>query len=238
MHTVDVNKLESSGILTSGSSHSRLAEELRIIKRRLLINADGLGARPTADGNVIMVTSTAPGEGKTFLSANLAMSIAMEIDRTVLLVDCDTVKFGVTGLFGVEGKLGLADLLVRTNLDLTDVLLETNIDGLTILPSGERISNINELMASQRMARLLKDMASRYQNRVMILDSPPLLATTETSVLARLVGQIVIVVASGKTKQTDLITAIERLDPSKEIGVVLNQSFDRVETAYYEGYYR
>jgi len=237
--TLDLSfeELERSGFLTPKSRQSLLAEELRIIKRRLLINADGPGVRPNTDGNLIMVTSTAPGEGKTFVSTNLAMSVAMEIDRTVLLVDCDTVRFGVTGLFGVEGKLGLADLLLRADLDLADVLVKTNIDGLTILPAGKRVSNINELMASQRMARLLKDMASRYDNRIIILDSTPVLATTETSVLARFVGQIVIVTAAGKTKQRDLLTAIARLDPSKEIGLVLNQSLDQGDTPYYDGYY-
>lgn len=234
---LDFAALDRSGILTPHSARYRLAEELRVIKRRLLINAAAFSGSPINHRNVIMITSASPGEGKTFLAMNLAVSIELEIDRTVLLVDCDTVRSRLSRLLGVESLPGLSDLLVRPNLSLGDVLRKTNIDDLTILPAGSRIPHINEQMASQKMLRLIEDLATRYEDRIIILDSPPLLATTETSVLARLVGQIVLVVASGQTKQRDLQAAIELVDPSKIAGLVLNKSEERPETSYYENYF-
>ncbi|MCU0735218.1 MAG: XrtA-associated tyrosine autokinase [Methylotetracoccus sp.] len=235
---INVDKLDRAGILTPKTARYRLAEELRVIKRRLLINAAGLQEDSVNYGNLIMVTSASPGEGKTFFSANLAISIELEIDRTVLLVDCDTIRSGVSRLFGVESELGLSDLLMRPDLTLDDVIHETDIDELTLLPAGSRIPHINEQMASRKMQRLMMDLAQQNADRIIIFDSPPLLATTESSVLARLVGQIVLVVAAGQTKQDDLQAALDQVDPSKVAGVVLNKSSERTETAYYENYYR
>jgi capsular exopolysaccharide synthesis family protein len=155
----------------------------------------------------------------------------------VLLVDCDTARAGVSHLFGVESELGLSDVLMREDLSLGDVLIDTDIDDLTILPAGSKTPHINERMASQKMVRLMKELSSQYDNRIIILDSPPLLATTEASVLARLVGQIVFVVAAGQTRQSDLMTALEQVDLAKVAGLVLNKSTDLVETAYYGSYY-
>lgn len=233
---IDFEKLERAGILTSRSGSYRLAEELRHIKRRLLINASDFGEGPIDRSNLIMVTSAGPGEGKTYVAGNLAVSIELEIDRTVLLVDCDTVKKATSRLFGVQDRPGLSDLLMRTDLDIAQVLCRTDLDDLTVLPAGSRVTHINEHMASQRMQRLITEMATRYDDRIVVLDTPPLLATSETSVLARLVGQIVIVVAAGRTKQSDLLAALEQVDPSKVSGLVLNRNEEKAETSYYESY--
>lgn len=234
--SIDFEKLERAGILTDRSGSYRLAEELRHIKRRLLINASDFGEGPIDRSNLIMVTSAGPGEGKTYVAGNLAVSIELEIDRTVLLVDCDTVKKATSRLFGVQDRPGLSDLLMRPDLDIAQVLCRTDLDDLTILPAGNRVTHINEHMASQRMQRLITEMATRYDDRIVVLDTPPLLATSETSVLARLVGQIVIVVAAGRTKQSDLLAALEQVDPSKVSGLVLNKNEEKAETSYYESY--
>jgi exopolysaccharide/PEP-CTERM locus tyrosine autokinase len=234
---LNFENLERAGVFTQRSGSYRLAEELRHIKRRLLINASDFGEGPIDRSNLIMVTSAGPSEGKTYVAANLAVSIELEIDRTVLLVDCDTVKMATSRLFGVYDRPGLSDLLMRPDLDIAQVLCRTDLDDLTILPAGSRVTHINEHMASQRMQRLITEMATRYDDRIVVLDSPPLLATSETSVLARLVGQIVIVVAAGQTKQADFLAALDQVDPAKISGLILNRSDEKPETSYYESYF-
>ncbi|MFO1418566.1 MAG: AAA family ATPase [Methylotetracoccus sp.] len=234
---IDLNRLERAGILSPRLLNSRLAEELRIVKRRLLLNAAGLTEQPIIDGNLILVTSAGPGDGKTYMSTNLAMSIAMEVDRTVLLVDCDTGRSGATRLFGLSEKVGLSDLLQRSDLEVSDVLLQTDIPNLRIIPAGMRIGHINELMASAKMASLIRDLATRYSERVIILDGPPLLATSEASLLARLAGQIVFVVAAGKTSRGDVLNALDHLNGAPPISLILNRSTQRVETASHESYW-
>jgi len=234
--TIDLKRLGEMGMITPEMPNQLIAEEFRAIKRRLILNAAGIGEKVVENGNLIMVTSAAPGEGKTFVAINIAISIAMELDRTVMLVDMDAVKSDVTRVLGIDAKLGMTDLLADPELQMPDVLLRTNIERLSILPAGRRLSNVTEQLASEKMGGLVMEVARRYRDRIIVFDSPPVLATSEASILSSLVGQIVVVVAAEKTKRSDLANAIEQLDHSKEIGLVLNKHTERPEKEYYEHY--
>jgi protein-tyrosine kinase len=235
--SIDLNRLATLGYLTPDKPNQRIAEELRVIKRRLLLNAAGLGDRPLDQSNLIMVTSSMPEEGKTFTAINLAISIAMEMDRTVLLVDADSSRASATRTLAIDTELGWTDLLSRSDLDMADVLVKTNVDTLTVLPAGNTLSGISEYMASKKTAAIFNELARRYRDRIIIFDSPPLLATTEVDILASLVGQIVVVVEAERTRQSDLLTAVGRLDSrNKAVGLVLNKCNEPHETTYYEDY--
>ncbi len=232
---VDLKRLRKAHLALVDDDNPRLYEELRMIKRRLLVNAAGLGDSPIEKGNLIMVTSSVPDEGKTFIASNLALSIAREIDRTVLLVDADIAKSDVSKTFGVDGRGGLTEYLTG-EAELNDVVLKTNIDGLTVLPSGKKVNNTTELMASNRMAELINELSNRYKDRIVIFDCPPILVTSEAPILASLVGQVAFVVRAGETKEKEFISSVERLDHSKYVGLILNQSNENAESGYY-GYY-
>ncbi|MCI0563239.1 MAG: AAA family ATPase [Nitrososphaera sp.] len=236
--TLDFNKLEQRGIITPDKPTSRIAVELRHIKRRLL-NETTEQSGVWVDGvyrNLLMVTSSVIGEGKTFLAINLAINIAMEVGRRAVLVDTDVANADVAKILGIAAKPGLTDLLTCPNLTLLDVLISTNIDGLQILPVGTKVANVADLFSSTKMERFLKAMAQQYADRIIIFDGPPLLAASESSVLARFMGQVVVVVEEERTTQKDLLTALKQIDFAKNIGLVLNKSFDRSETMYFEDY--
>lgn len=236
---LDLVRLRAAGLITPEAERSQVAEEFRMIKRPLLKNAFGQGAALVEKGNLIMISSGFPNEGKTFTSINLALSIASELDHTVLLVDADVARPAVTSYFGIDKGPGLVDYLLGDQPDLSSLLIKTDIPKLTLLPAGKRHHHSTELLASESMRNLLEELSERYPDRVIIFDSPPLLVTTEASVLASLVGQIVIVVESEKTTQTALKEALSLLDPGKSIGLVLNKSRQPFGSEYgmYYGYY-
>jgi len=185
---------------------------------------------------MIMVTSALPGEGKTFTSINLAMSIAMEMDKTVLLIDADVAKPVVTARLGVEAEAGLIDVLLDDGLTLPDVLLRTDIPKLTLLPSGRRHVHSTELLASERMRQLTLELSNRYSDRIVIFDSPPLLLTSEARVLAGLMGQIVLVTEESRTPQHAVKEAAGMLDDNEIVGIVMNKGTHRKDSDGYGGY--
>jgi protein-tyrosine kinase len=195
---LDLEALAAARILTPNAPRSHMADQYRVIKRPLIKNAMGKGASSLNHANLIMVTSALAGEGKSFTSINLAMSIAAEMDNTVMLVDADVARPSVLRVLGLPPGPGLLDLLEQ-RADMASVLLRTNVDKLTILPSGSPHPRATELLASEAMSNLLEDMAKRYPDRIIIFDSPPLLLTTESRVLASHMGQIVVVVHADKT---------------------------------------
>ena len=231
--TLDMEWISAAGMLVPDTRRSRIKEEYRHIKRPLLMNIDGKGASTVEHANLIMVTSARPGEGKTFTACNLALSIAAERNRTVLLVDADVVKPSVARVLGFEVALGLVDFLIDDQLDLADVLLDTNVPSLTILPAGSKHHLSTELLASENMLKLATEMSSRYPDRIVIFDSPPLLATTEASVLASLMGQIIMVVSAGRTQQSHVKEALALLNPNQIVGFVLNKSRGTLGSDYY-----
>lgn len=221
---LDLDGLRAAGLVDPRSKQvNRITEEFRRIKRPLLMNVEGKGASVVPNANMIMVSSALAGEGKTFTSINLALSIAMEMDRTVLLVDADVAKPDVTARLGVESEKGLIDVLLDDSLTLPDVLLRTDIPTLTLLPSGSRHVHSTELLASERMRRLTLELSSRYPDRIVIFDSPPLLLTSEARVVAGLMGQVVVVVEESITQQHAVKEAVESLQDNEIVCIVMNK---------------
>jgi len=231
---IDLARLRDMGMVTAAGGRTSLVEDFRIIKRPLLKRAftpQAAGERP---GNLIMVTSSLPGEGKTYCAINLAMSIAMELDHTVLLIDADVARPSVMSRMGLPNQRGLMDLLVDDKLDLSDVLLKTNVETLSLLPAGTATPRATELLASQMMSSFVAEIASRYPDRIVIFDSPPLLLTSEAHVLASHMGQIVVVVESEKTTQHAVQEALRQLEGLNNVNLIYNKSreFPGVEETY------
>ncbi len=234
--SIDFERLKAAGMLTPDASQGRLADEYRAIKRPLLKNAFGGGVVALTHGNLIMVTSALPGEGKSFTSIGLAMSMAMELDHTVMLVEADVAKPAVCHYCGIpEPRQGLVDYLADSGIDLSDLLMKTNVPKLTLLPAGRRHPSSAELLGSHAMRDLMDQLANRYPDRVVIFDSPPLLLSNEAVTLSSLMGQVIVVVEAAKTQQTQVKQAIALLDPNQTVGVVLNKN-RAVEGAGYGGY--
>ena len=233
---IDLRMLAESQIITPDMPRAQIAEEYRVIKRPLIANAMGKGAVPVPNGNLIMVTSSLPREGKSYTAVNLAISIAAELDNTVMLVDADVARPSVLNVLGLAPSPGLLDILTRDSVHLPDVLLRTNVEKLTLLPSGTPHERATELLASDAMTALLREMADRYSDRIIIFDSPPLLLTTESRVLATHMGQIVMVVQAERTSHAELRQALAAIESCPVKLVVLNQARSQSEGGYGYGY--
>lgn len=234
---IDFDDLARLGYVMPGDAASKTAEELRLIKRPILRNAFGKDMVATESANLVMVSSSVPAEGKTFTALNLAMSIVMERDTTVLLVDGDVVNPSLSRLFGLQREPGLTDLLTNPDMNVADVILDSDIPHLRFLPAGKPHAYSTELVASERMHELARELSKRYPDRIVMFDSPPLLAATQASVLSHHVGQIIVVVEAGKTPESMLREAVELLDQTKTIGLVLNKSRRYVGRDHYGAYY-
>lgn len=235
---LNLTRLAQNGYLVPGRERSQIEEEFRIIKRPLLKNAMGEGAAPVERANLIMVTSALPGEGKTYTSINLAISLAMELDHKVLLVDADVVRPSVLDRLGLQPTKGLLDILTNADIDMSDVMLKTNIPKLTLLPAGigSGEANTTELLASGAMEKLLDELAQKYHDRIVVFDAPPLLPSTESRVLATHLGQIVLVVEADRTPKTSVTQAFAALESCPVVMSVLNKCRSKkANTAY--GYY-
>lgn len=228
--TVDRGRLRRQSIMTPDDARTPTAESFRRIKRQILANVTN--SKAGVARNLVLVTSALPGEGKTFCAINLAISIALEMDRTVLLVDADVGKPSVPKTLGVQVERGLLDVLLDRRIDLADVLCKTDIGKLTLLSAGMPHHHATELLASDAMRVLLQEMAERYQDRVIIFDSPPLLAASEASVLASRMGQVVVVVEAGKTSEATLKAALARVESSSITGLLLNKGEAPAEDYY------
>ncbi|MGH8642701.1 MAG: XrtA-associated tyrosine autokinase [Burkholderiales bacterium] len=222
--TIDLNRLRKQNIIVPGDQRTSIAESFRRIKRPLLANV--AAAEPGTAANLIMVTSPIENAGKTFCAVNLAISMAMELDRTVMLVDADIVKQAIPTVFGVKVGKGLMDCLLNRDLDLADVLFRTNIEKLSILAAGTTHQNSAELLASETMHMLLREMADRYRDRIVVFDSPPLLRSSEAAVLASRMGQIVMVVEAWNTTGSEVKEALGRIESCSRISLILNKGED------------
>ncbi len=207
------------------------------IKRPLLANVFGKSASMVEKGNLILVTSSIPGEGKTYTAINLALSIAHEQDNTVLLIDCDVAHHGASSALDITSKLGLVDILRSDDLLVSDVILRTDIPGLCIMSSGKQHHFVTELLASQRMSELVTEISERYNDRVIIFDGPPLLPTPQTQILSNLVGQVVFVIEAGKTPQSVVEEALDMISKERATGLVMNKCEGiSGRSRYYYGY--
>ncbi|WP_019028755.1 XrtA-associated tyrosine autokinase [Colwellia piezophila] len=229
------DRLNERGFIYSPDSAHHIQEEFRHIKRKLLNNAFGLAAKTLNNSNLIMITSSHPNEGKTYIAINLALSIALEQDKTVLLIDADVLRPSLHRELEFESKKGLLEYLLAEVSSLSDIIYSTNIDNLKILPAGKPHHLTNELLASERMEMLARELAERYPDRIVIFDCPPIIGVTETPVLSDLVGQAIIVVEESKTKTDDVKMAVSQLNSDIAIGLVMNKTIRSKKDIY--GYY-
>ena len=235
---VSRESLRNAGFIAPEDEEQMIIEQFRQIKRPLVAHAFGKRATKIERGHLILVTSALSGDGKTFSCINLALSIASEQDRSVLLVDGDVAKAHVSRLFGIDEQPGLSDILERdSKLNLSDVIIETDIDGLSLLSCGKMHRHVTELFASNNMERLIKALSAQDPNRVIIFDSSPLLSTSESKVLSTLVGQVALIVRAGKTPRSAVLHAVGMLEEGKPVNLILNQARNPTGSEYYGGYY-
>lgn len=232
---IDKSGLTTKGYLIDTGARKSIKDEFRQIKRKLLTNAFGAASKMLNHPNLVMISSAKPNEGKTFVAINLALSIALEQDKTVLLVDADVLRPSINRELGVEQTEGLIEFLLEPEKDVSDVIFNTNIDKLKIIPAGNPHHLSNELLASEKMAALANELANRYPDRVVIFDCPPLVGVTETLVLANLMGQALIVVEESKTSIANIKEATEALNEDLAVGLVLNKAIRSHKDLY--GYY-
>jgi protein-tyrosine kinase len=230
---IDFDALRSKGLYPPVDEERRLAHEYRRIKRPLLANAMGRGPVMLERAQVIQVTSSHPGEGKTFTTMNLAFSMALEKDLHVLMVDGDVAKPNISNVLGAPGEPGLIDALVDAGRDVEDLVLPTSIENLQFLPAGSRSEEATELLASRRADEVLQALTANHPHRIVLLDSPPLLLTTESHELSDFAGQVVVVVRAGVTPQQDVLDALSYLQDHPGVALVLNQSTATSGSGYY-----
>jgi receptor protein-tyrosine kinase len=236
---IDINleHLHDQGILIPSNERSNLNEEYRRIKQPLINNIKGKSAQVIERANLLQITSSLPGEGKTFTAVNLAIAISQELDYNVLLVDADLLRSSINQVLGIEAKRGLSEYLSADIEHLADVLLTTNIPKLTLLPAGKQHHLTSELFSSSLMDNLFEELSERYSDRIIIIDSPPVLSTNEANILSRKVGQIVFVIEQNKTTQANVKEALSQFDKSSIIGIVMNKSRTNNSGGYYGYYY-
>ena len=186
---------------------------------------------------MVLVSSSRPNEGKTFTAVNLALSIALEQDKTVLLVDADVLKPSVSKTLEIGANVGLIEYLTGEEENVSSVIYHTNIENLKVIPAGLPHHLSNELLSSDKMLKLCQEFANRYPDRIVVFDCPPLLGVNETALMAEQCGQGVIVVEEFKSKVSEVKQAVDLLPESMAVGFVLNKVTDPSETQGYGYYY-
>ncbi len=220
---IDRGMLAANGMIVPGAPVGPLAEEFRLIKRQLLITQGRIAESDAPDkARTILVCSARPEDGKTFCAVNLALSLAAERDTEVLLVDADVAKPDVLNQLGIETSPGLLDALADSHIDVETLVVRTDVPHLSVLPAGTRTAMDTELLASARTRSVLARLLAANPRRVIIFDSPPALAASPASVLAMLVGQVMLVVRADRTPEGELRAAVNLLDSCEHIQLVLN----------------
>ena len=223
----------SDSLVMLSSPDSSDAETFKLLRGQILFPRDREVPRS------ILVTSTFPGEGKTFVASNLAATIAMSVDEYVLLIDADMRRARIHRMFGFRNVRGLHDYLTGEK-KFDDLIVKTGFQKLSILPAGRTPRNPSELLSSSMMARFLGEAKERYKDRFIIIDSPPTHLTTEAKFLAQFVDAVIFVVMANKTPRRDVQKAIEGLGRDKVLGIVFN-GYNQARKSYhkyYEKYYK
>jgi receptor protein-tyrosine kinase len=236
--TIDAVALERGGMVDWSRTRSRISEEFRLVQRQILRAAFGPGAEP-GFSNLLMVTSARPGEGKSFTAVNLAGSIARQGDHHVLLVDADSKRDSFCYALGLAEMRGLLDLVANPKLDPSPLIVKTPIDRLSILPVGRERERSAELFSTKEMTRLIQSLGRRYADRLLVLDSPPCLSTSDPAVLAPVVGQILFVVEADRTQRDEVEASLDLIQACPNITLVLNkqQASSRYTFGAYSSYY-
>jgi len=236
VQAIDWGKLRLAGLIVPNAEPTRVTEEFRIIKRPLIALAGDRSSERAPRSNIIMVASSKPREGKTYVAINLAMSLASERDMNVLLIDGDCHHPSIPERLGIKAERGLLDVLQDPKLDLGEVLIRTDCPNLTILPSGKRVPETTEILASQRMANMMNEISQRYRDRIVVIDTPPILSTSEASVLASQVGQVVFVVEAHSTGASVVQEGVSLISVCPHISVVLNKREVGTDDGTFGGY--
>ena len=236
--SVDAVSLERAGMIDWSRTRSRISEEFRLVQRQILRSAFGAGAEP-GFSNLLLVTSSRPGEGKSFMATNLAGSIARQGDHHVLLVDADSKRDSICYSLGLAQARGLLDLAANPKLDPALLIVRTPIDRLSVLPVGRERERSAELFSTKDMTRLIQDLGRRYADRLLILDAPPCLSTSDPAVLAQVVGQILFVVEADRTQRNEVEASLDLIQACPTITLVLNkqQISSRYTFGAYSSYY-
>jgi exopolysaccharide/PEP-CTERM locus tyrosine autokinase len=229
---INRDALRAAGLFPPARQEREIAEQFRQIKRPLIASATGRASTPLEGGNLIMIASATPAEGKTFTAVNLALSMAFERDIRVLLVDADVAKPQISRLLGLGAEPGLLDALRDPTLDIESLILPCDVPGLSFLPAGHHSDHTTELLASDRMREIARQIGEYDPQRIALFDSPPLLHTTQGQALAQALGQVVLVVRAAVTPQDAVAHTIERLGEGKRISVVLNQAVGGLRDGY------
>lgn len=210
-----INEGFNSKLVVFTAPESYDAENFKILRAQIIFPKDGKRPR------TIMITSAFPGEGKTFVAANLAASLAQGIDEYVLLIDCDLRRPTVHSMFGYSNREGLQEYLTGKR-QLSDLFIKTKINKLSLLTAGRLSPNPSELLSSDMMKDFLEEVKGRYEDRFIIIDSPPSQFASEANVLAKRVDGIIFVIMSGKSPRKQIQRGIEFLGKEKILGIVFN----------------
>lgn len=227
--TITESLLRDAGLIAPFDQQRQVTSEYRHVKRRLLAEVQAGTAN-----RLVLMASALPGEGKSFSSANLAMSLALEPDYTVLLVDADVIKPNLSRVFGLTDRPGLVDAVADAAVGIESMIVTTSIEGLSILPAGRMDPNATELFASSRMQQVV-DQLLAVPNRLVVVDSLPLLLTTEARALVPLAGQILLVVRAESTPQQAVLQALELIGDEANVKLMLN-AVVRTKAMKYLGY--
>jgi protein-tyrosine kinase len=220
---IDLVRLQEAGMVTPIGGRGRVLDEYRLIKRPIMRNAVS-GTEPhDKRRNLVMVTSAKPGEGKTFTAICLAMSVVAEENTQVLLVDLDIANQQLCRTLGIRSEVGLINLLHGAAPALSEVLVQTDVPRLAVLPAGADHPLAHELLASPKMRSLMSDISNRYRDGLVIFDTAPALVSTDPSVLAMNVGQVIIVVEANRTGRSSVEEAVSLVIGCEQISFVLNR---------------
>jgi len=233
---IDFERLRGAGRLPSPEAARRTDDEIRRIKWPLLGAIAGRPGQSAVRNNVILVTSALPGEGKTFTALNLALSIVRDREMRVILVDADVERPGLTPALGLDEHAGLNDVLEDVAGDVGSITYQTDVKGLFVVPSGKWHHQAPEFFAGTRMPQIIEELIRRVGNGVIVLDSPPLLATNEAQVMTRYVGQVLFVVRADDTEQRAVREAMALIDDRASISAVLNRVQPSAVGSYYGQY--
>jgi len=234
-HALDREGLIREGFVDPAGPPTGLSEELRIMKRQLLARAFAPDATPR--DRLVLINSAHPGDGKTWLTINLALSLSAERDIDILLVDSDFGKPSLCRQLGLPDGSGFMDALVDPTLDVARLAIRTDLPNLSVLRAGRHLNDDTEVLASDRTRAVLDSLVAGNPRRIVLFDSPPALAASAASELARYVGLILLVVRADKTSDVALRDAAHLLSACPNIHAVLNgvkfSSSGRLFGAYY-----
>ncbi len=228
---VETETIDNPYIVTINQPDSTITEEYRRLKSMLIRETK------TDFLNTIMITSSINGEGKSITAVNLAITLAQEIDHSVILIDADLRKPMIHEYLGIRYQYGLSDYLTQ-DIDLSDVFIKTGIGNMVFIPAGRAVENPVELLSSEKMKTLINDIKHRYINRYVIIDTPPILSCAEGITMGSYVDGIVFVIQEGHAQKKTIEDALNMIQGLNILGVVYNNASEtNLDGHYYRRYY-